>query len=151
MKNKKNLYLAAPLFNQRELNYNNHLKKQLSSLFNVFLPQEDGLLLRELIEKGVHRSTAERLVFDADIQAMRDCDIIIAVLDGGHIDEGVSFELGFSHALEKRCIGLKTDIRQALPTGNNPMINGACERIFNSEHELIEWCRKNYYETCNTF
>lgn len=144
MANKKCIYLASPLFNEMELSYNRHLKKILSALFDVFLPQEDGLLLRELVNNGVSRDMAERMVFDADIQAMKESDIILAVLNGAHIDEGVSFELGFCYATGKRCIGLKTDIRQALPTGNNPMIAQGCERIFNNEGELQRWLSSNY-------
>lgn len=144
MANKKCVYLASPLFNEMELSYNRHLKKILSTFFNVFLPQEDGLLLRELLENGVLRENAERMVFDADIQAMKESDIVLAVLNGAHIDEGVSFELGFCYATSKRCIALKTDIRQALPTGNNPMIAQSCERIFDSEQELLKWLTANY-------
>lgn len=144
MKNKKCIYLASPLFNEMELSYNRHLKKVLSRFFDVFLPQEDGLLLRKLVESGISSAMAERMVFDADIQAMKESDIVLAVLNGAHIDEGVSFELGFCHALGKRCIGLKTDIRQALPTGNNPMIAHGCERIFDREDTLLKWLSVNY-------
>ncbi len=144
MANRKCIYLASPLFNEMELSYNRHLKKMLSTFFDVFLPQEDGLLLRELVENGVLRDMAERIVFDADIQAMKESDIVLAVLNGAHIDEGVSFELGFGYATGKRCIGLKTDIRQALPTGNNPMITQGCERIFDNEEELLKWLSANY-------
>lgn len=133
-----------------ELSYNRHLKRTLSSLFNVFLPQEDGLLLREIVESGVSWDMAERMVFDADIQAMKESDIVLAVLNGAHIDEGVSFELGFCYATGKRCIGLKTDIRQALPTGNNPMIGQSCEKIFDSEKALLKWLSANY-ELSNEF
>lgn len=144
MTSKKRIYLAAPLFNEMELNYNKTMAKKLSQYFDVFLPQEDGLLLRNLIKAGVAHEVAERMVFDADIQAMKESDILIANLNGAHIDEGVAFELGFSHASGKRCIGFKTDVRQALPSGNNPMINQSCERIFDSEEAFFKWIIKNY-------
>ncbi|TWS10044.1 nucleoside 2-deoxyribosyltransferase [Pseudomonas mandelii] len=144
MNSKKRVYLAAPLFNEMELNYNKSMAKKLSQYFDVFLPQEDGLLLRNLIKAGLPHERAERMVFDADIQAMKESDMLIAILNGAHIDEGVAFELGFSHATGKRCIGFKTDIRQALPTGNNPMIQQSCERIFDSEETLFKWLTKNF-------
>lgn len=147
MASKKRIYLAAPLFNDMELSYNRHLKKILSDFFDVFLPQEDGLLLRNIVRNGTPTNIAERMIFDADIQAMRDSDIILAVLNGAHIDEGVSFELGFCYATGKRCIGLKSDIRQALPTGNNPMITQGCERIFDSEEGLLKWISMNFKKT----
>lgn len=127
MENKKNIYLAAPLFNEAELSYNRALKELLEPVFNVFLPQEDGLLLRDIVTENTPPRTAERKIFEAYIMAMNNSDIIIAVLNGAHIDEGVAFELGYCFAIGKRCIGLKEDIRQALPTGNNPMISGSCE------------------------
>ncbi|EJM61298.1 nucleoside 2-deoxyribosyltransferase [Pseudomonas sp. GM48] len=144
MTSKKRVYLAAPLFNEMELSYNKSLANKLSQYFDVFLPQEDGLLLRDLIRSGLAYEKAERMVFDADIQAMQESDILIAILNGGHIDEGVAFELGFSYATGKRCIGFKTDIRQALPSGNNPMINQSCEKIFDSEDTLFKWIIKHY-------
>lgn len=139
MKNKKNIYLAAPLFNEAELSYNLNLKKLLEPTFNVFLPQEDGLLLRDITTKNVPHDVAEKKVFDADIIAMNNSDIILAILNGAHIDEGVAFELGYCFAIGKRCIGLKEDVRQALPTGNNPMINKSCEKIFDNKASLLSW------------
>ncbi|MGE6662711.1 nucleoside 2-deoxyribosyltransferase [Pseudomonas sp. NPDC077408] len=144
MKIKKAIYLAAPLFNDMELEYNLKLKSRLDVFFDVFLPQQDGLLLRSMVDSGVSIDTAERLVFDADIQAIRDADIVLAVLNGAHLDEGVAFELGFGFAIGKRCIGLKSDVRQCLPTGSNPMISQGCERIFNIEDDLVRWLTVNY-------
>ena len=132
MTNKKTIYLAAPLFNEMEVAYN-------------LLPQEDGLLLREIIASGTPRNVAEKMVFDTDIQAMKKSDLILAVLHGAHIDEGVAFELGYCFALDKRCIGLKGDVRQALPTGNNPMINQSCEHIFEDRLTLINWLNSNFF------
>jgi len=47
--------------------------------------------------------------------------------------------IGFMFSLGKPCIGLQTDIRRALPTGNNPMICGSMSVIFQSVSELIGW------------
>ena len=46
------LYLAGPLFSHAELVYNKKLKGKLNRYFDVYLPQEDGELLVELIQKG---------------------------------------------------------------------------------------------------
>ena len=144
MLKKHTIYLAAPLFNEAELAYNKSLKARLQAYFDIFLPQEDGLLLRDLVANGTSAALAERMVFDADIAAMKESDLILVVLNGAHIDEGAAFELGFSFALGKRCVGLKSDIRQSLPTGNNPMINQSCERIFNSADALVTWLIATY-------
>lgn len=139
MEIKKRVYLAAPLFNEAELSYNRELKKALSPYFDVFLPQEDGLLLRDISSESISNDLAEGKIFNADITAMNNSDIIIAVLNGAHIDEGVAFELGYCFAKGKRCIGIKEDVRQALPTGNNPMISKSCEKILDSKKSLLSW------------
>lgn len=144
MSSKMSLYLAAPLFNKMELAYNESLKKDLLPFFNVFLPQEDGLLMRDLISGGIPQDVAARMVFDADVQAMAEADIILAVLHGAHIDEGVAFELGYCFAQGKRCISLQEDVRQALPTGINPMISQSSERVFKDRRALLEWVESNF-------
>lgn len=144
MLRKPSLYLASPLFNEMELTYNANLKKELSPFFDVFLPQDDGLLLRDIIKGGIQQNVAARMVFDADVQAMAEADLILAVLHGAHIDEGVAFELGYCFAKNKRCIALQEDIRQALPTGNNPMISQSCEKIFQDKKSLLDWVKINF-------
>jgi hypothetical protein len=68
--------------------------------------------------------------------ALTKCEMLVAVLDGAHIDEGVAFELGFAHARGCLCLGLQSDTRRALPSGNNPMIGRALSSIFTSTRDL---------------
>jgi len=138
---KQNVYLAGPLFSEAERTFNHNLKKLLSSYFDVYLPQEDGGLMVDMIREGMNPKLAARKVFDGDIKAMKECDIFIMILDGRTIDEGAAFELGFSYAHKKPCYGLKTGPRQLLATGNNPMIDCPLEHIFQSVDELIDWAR----------
>jgi nucleoside 2-deoxyribosyltransferase len=70
---------------------------------------------------------------------MQEADFIIAVLDGGTIDEGVAFEAGYMFALGKTCVALQTDVRRALPTGNNPMIGSSMTQIFQTVPDLVDW------------
>lgn len=144
MKTRKQIYIAAPLFNERECEYNRKIRDLLISKFNVFLPQEDGLLLEDLVANGMEKNAAEKIIFEADISAIKDSDIIVAILDGANIDEGVAFELGFCRALEKVCVGLQTDVRRQLLTGNNPMISQSCLAIFDSIKELHRWLTVKY-------
>jgi nucleoside 2-deoxyribosyltransferase len=130
------VYLAAPLFSDAERRFNVELCAALEIQAHVFLPQRDGLLLRDLIRSGVPTLEARRLIFDVDVSAIRESDVLVAVLDGRTIDEGVAFEIGVAYALQKRCLGLKTDDRMLLPSGDNPMVLGACEQICGSIDEL---------------
>ena len=106
---------------------------------DVFLPQRDGSLIVDMIESGVSHAVAELRVFEQDRKAMAASDLLIAVLDGGHIDEGVAFEIGFMCALGGPCIGLQTDVRRALPFGNNPMIARGLANILTDVDSLVAW------------
>lgn len=142
MPNRKRLYLAAPLFNAPEKAFNVELKKLLSEKFNVFLPQEDGHLLVNLLRKGHDLQGAIQRVFQADVTAVKRSDYVFAVLDGRTIDEGVAFELGLAFALNIPCVGFQTDVRRLWPAGNNPMIEEACSEIFNNLEDVKRWLKK---------
>ena len=130
-------YLAAPLFNERERRFNSEIADALSSCCEVFLPQRDGLLLADLLREGVSLDVAETRIFERDRIALSQCNLLIAVLDGAHIDEGVAFEVGFANARGALCLGLQSDVRRALPSGNNPMIGRAMSAIFTDVAPLI--------------
>jgi len=130
-------YLAAPLFNNIERAFNLEIEKALAPYIDVFLPQRDSGLMTDLIASGRSVSEARNLVFQEDVEAIVKSDIIIAVLDGRTIDEGVAFELGYGYALGKLCFGLKTDDRIMLSTGDNPMIVVACNKIFSDLSGMI--------------
>lgn len=141
--NNKKLYLAAPLFSDAEKAYNVYLREILSGFYDVYLPQEDGLLLVDLLEKGMDLEKAKKLIFENDISAIEECDILLILLDGRAVDEGAAFELGVAYSKRKKCIALQTDPRRLLAVGNNPMISCAISRVFLSVKELQEWVRSN--------
>lgn len=137
----KRLYLAGPLFSEAELRFNKELKHILSDLFDVYLPQEDGQLLVKLLEAGVPVPTAKKSIFAHDMAALEKTDYLLLLLDGRVIDEGAAFELGVAYTLGKKCVGLQTDPRRLLPSGNNPMIDCALGRVLSSCEELLEWAK----------
>jgi nucleoside 2-deoxyribosyltransferase len=131
------LYVAAPLFSAAEQAFNLDLALKLGRCYSVFLPQREGRLIGDLMKAGMSPHEAARTVFEVDTAAIRQCDVLIAVLDGRAIDEGVAFELGMAFSLGKKCVGLQTDIRRLLPTGNNPMIECALPVVVDSVDELL--------------
>lgn len=141
---RKKLYVAAPLFSAAELTFNAELKAILSSYCEVFLPQQDGGLIVELVASGVPREQAVRQVFEIDVRAVQEADILLIVLDGRSVDEGACFELGLAYALGKVCVGLQTDQRRLLPTGNNPMLEAALLHVFSGVVELVAWIRGSF-------
>ena len=133
------LYLAGPLFSESELEFNRAIRDLLNEYFEIYLPQEDGGLMVQMRERGVSLRNARSLVFSYDLDAIKEADYLLIILDGRTVDEGASFELGFAYALGKTCVGYQNDPRRLLPDGNNPMIQCALERIFNSKSQLLEW------------
>ena len=129
------IYLAAPLFNERERKYNSYLKQLLNH--DVFLPQEDGELITNLLREGMDLRTAIARIHQNDLKALHQCELMIAVLDGAHVDSGVAFEIGFFSALGKPIIGMHNDTRSELPFGHNPMIAGALEKVVTNDQELL--------------
>jgi nucleoside 2-deoxyribosyltransferase len=140
------IYLAAPLFNEREREFNGYLAGLFAPFAEVYLPQRDGSLLTEMVAAGVPLVVAEKRVFKQDCDALRRCNVIVAVLDGAHIDEGVAFEIGFSRATECLCVGLQSDSRRALPTGNNPMIQCSLDAIFSDTSSLVNFLADQAYK-----
>lgn len=134
------VYLAAPLFNPRERAFNQELATALEGVgATVFLPQRDGALLVDMFKAGVPLSVAERRVFLQDTEAMARSSLGVAVLDGATIDDGVAFELGYLHGRGIGCVGLQTDVRRALPTGNNPMIGQSLTTVLGDEASLVAY------------
>lgn len=138
-KEKLKIYFAAPLFSRAELAFNEEVVFELQASFNVYLPQRDGGLMAEMVRDGRAVDAAASAIFKRDINAILNCDVVIAVLDGRCIDEGVAFEIGFAFAHSKRCVGLQTDPRRLMPSGNNPMIERALERVFLNIREFWTW------------
>lgn len=138
------VYLAGPLFSEAERSYNEQVADELEKHFDVFLPQRDGGLFMNMVNHGVTVDDAASAVFAGDLKAMEECDLVVAVLDGRAIDEGVAFEIGYAFSRKKQCFGLQTDMRRLLPIGNNPMLTGALEQVFSSLETLLEYLRANF-------
>ena len=131
------VYIASPLFSEAEQRFNLELASYLSAHYRVFLPQRDGDLLANLISSGMKPTDAKKRIFDSDMTAIHDCAVLVAVLDGRVIDEGVSFELGVAYTLKKPCVGLQTDPRRLLGNSNNPMIDCSLSRVCRTKDQLL--------------
>ena len=137
--NRRKLYLASPLFSLSEKDFNVKLRDRLELLVDVYLPQEDGGLLVDMVDRGMPVIEAARQVFLGDIRAIIESHYVLIVMDGRTVDEGAAFELGYASALRKTCIGLQTDVRRLLPFGNNPMLTGALVNTFQNIDALCIW------------
>ncbi len=131
------VYIAGPLFSEAEREFNRKLKRRLLELADIYLPQEDGKLLSEMVQNGIQVDTAKELVFREDLTAISRCDLLIMIMDGRVVDEGAAFELGYAYSKGKACIGLRTDSRREIGGIDNPMIEKACSVILNSTDDLV--------------
>ena len=144
--NRANIYLAGPLFSPHEREWNTRLRDRLAIFSDVYLPQDDGALLVDLVGNGMSIQEAKNMVFEADVRAIERCDILLLVMDGRVIDEGACFELGYAYSRGKVCVGLKTDVRSLLAIGDNPMIDCALREIFRDVDSVCHWIEYRLWE-----
>lgn len=132
----KYIYVAGPLFNAHERWYLEQIAERLENAgYRTFLPHRDAGLV-------TLRSSEERLrIFQGDLNALNEADLIVALLTGADHDSGTSAELGYMYALGKTCYGINDDKRGAL----NNIIWGICgkgQRIVSSIDELLTLIEK---------
>ena len=123
---KKRIYIAGPLFSHAELRFNELVNEFVEKKgYFTFFPQRDGKKLADLLQKGESKEQSTKIIFDLDVDEIKKADILIFILDGRVPDEGACVELGIAYALNKICIGLKTDSRYLMDNSDNPLIFGA--------------------------
>jgi len=140
-----NVYIAAPLFSDAEKQFNLQVDAALRQLgLDTYLPQRDGGEAAPLIREGHDEHTIRSKLFQADVDAVRRCDLLVFILDGRVPDEGGCVELGMAYAWGKPCFGLQTDCRRFGGTNsNNLMIDYALTRgISHSLPELLTLLRQ---------
>lgn len=130
---KKRIYLAGPLFSQAEIKWSGWLKGQI----------EDRLGGRvEVIWPHQIAAGSSQEIFETNFSALRQCPLMVAVLDGSQVDDGTAWEIGCHYALfgSKMSIGIRTDFRNSGETAQsevNAMIENSCRNIAKNVDELI--------------
>lgn len=118
-------YYAAGLFNEGERAFNLRVKAMLDECgIETWFPQEDAGFLEDYMDKGMTLAQARHHIFEQNLGAVRDSDVLIFNLDGRVPDEGACIEAGVAYGWDKRLIGIQTDFRAVEPGGNNLMIDG---------------------------
>ncbi len=133
---RKTIYLAAPLFSDAEREFNCKLRDQITERgFSVFLPQDDS-------NDTTHMRHEEKQdhIFQKNLEAINNSDIIVAVLDGGSdVDSGTAWELGYAFATKKTVLGLKTDFRTLGSEGTvNLMIEVSVDTLSTDINGLMD-------------
>lgn len=97
----KRIYLAAPFFNETELERVGKVKEILDSKgLDVFSPKKQQ-------HKELEFGSKEwiKTVFNNDVSHIDWCDIVVAIISNGNYDDGgTAWELGYAYATNKPVI-----------------------------------------------
>jgi nucleoside 2-deoxyribosyltransferase len=94
------IYLAGPLFNTAERNFNSELTKLLREKgHEIWLPQE--------VEQ---RTLTAKEIFVKDVEGIDWADVVVANMDGPDPDSGTCWECGYAYR-KKPVILFRTDFR----------------------------------------
>lgn len=127
------IFLAAPLFNQSERDFNEKVAKKLrENGFDVWMAQEAPFIKEGTLDE-------KKAIYEGDISALKTSDVVVAILDGKEVDSGVAFEFGYAKCLGKKIIGLKTDYRAFSKIEEiNLMLEVPIKKICTSIDEVVE-------------
>lgn len=107
------VYISAPLFTDAEREYCLRIDEALrEGGFITYLPQRDGADADPTKESG------RLAIYRNNLDQLRDCDAVLALLDGSIADDGVAYELGVAAAWAKPSAGLLTDRRKTTTSVN---------------------------------
>ncbi|MBI2678262.1 MAG: nucleoside 2-deoxyribosyltransferase [Candidatus Koribacter versatilis] len=97
------LFLAGPLFNAAERDFNRRLRDALvEAEHEVWLPQE---------KEPRERSGAA--IFKKDVEGIEWAAVVVANMDGPDPDSGTCWECGYAYAKKKPVLAYRTDLRHA--------------------------------------
>ncbi|MGL5956500.1 MAG: nucleoside 2-deoxyribosyltransferase [Brevinema sp.] len=137
------IYIAAPLFNPRELAWNEKICKVLEELgHDVFLPQRDGGKSAELMKKATSIQEIEDIragIFERDFNAVTTCDILVFVTDGAVLDVGACAELGIAKACNILTVAIDEEARSFIDGRMNLFVEGCITKTVNSLESLVEY------------
>jgi nucleoside 2-deoxyribosyltransferase len=128
---KEKVYLSGPLFSRAEIEWGSRIKagilEKLGDKADVIWPHEMA-------------SGSPEEIFQANLEALDGCNIMVAILDGAQVDDGTAWEIGYHYSRGRKIIGIRTDFRKAGETNSskvNAMIECSCLYIVGSLDHLV--------------
>ena len=131
----KKIYIAGPLFNAHERNYLELIASELEgSGYKCFLPHRDqsGIDDTELEGTNMSQSTKDK-IFNADLTALKEADLTVALITGYDIDSGTAAEIGFTYANDRPIIAITAYERRF----RNLFVDGMISKTVNDVDELL--------------
>lgn len=136
----KRIYIAGPLFTEGE----RWLLEQIDVVckkcgYDTFLPHRDGGLFNR------DDSWSSKRIFDCDIKALGECNLVVAVLNGIEVDPGVSGEVSRAHERKIPIIGYIDDSRIYAPEKQiNPIVYNCLNALVDSRKDLERILRNGF-------
>ena len=123
-------YLASPFFNDKEIEHMETVKNiLLKKGVDVFAPYEHQNKHLEFGSKEWREAT-----FKSDMDAIYECDVMVALLDGNVMDSGTAFECGVCKQINKPLIVVNLDNKPI-----NLMIAESLHATLTTYEELKEY------------
>jgi nucleoside 2-deoxyribosyltransferase len=120
------IYFAGPLFSAAEksfnLNFSESLRQQ-NPEFQMILPQVEA-------EKIISLPDFLPRMYQFCLQSIKNCDAVLAILEGADADSGTCIEMGYAFGIGKPIIGVRTDFRSSEDRGLNLMVSNICAKLF---------------------
>ena len=127
----KKIYIAGPLFNVHEKKYLEEIAEVLEGKgYDCFLPHRDqtGIDPEELKNNDMSQSTKD-IIFQTDVQALNESDLVVALVTGQDIDSGTASEIGFMYANNKPVIALTAEERRYMNLFTAGMFSSTVQNI----------------------
>jgi len=130
----KKIYIAGPLFNAHERNYLELIASELEgSGYKCFLPHRDQSGIDDTELEGTNMSQATKdKIFNADLTALKEADLTVALITGYDIDSGTAAEIGFTYANDRPIIAITAYERRF----RNLFVDGMISKTVNAVDEL---------------
>ncbi len=124
------IYIAGPLYDEKNRDFLEQIDKICKGFeFETFLPHRDAGLYNG--DKTKIKDISER-----DLEEIKNCEIMIGVLNGIYIGAGTAWEMGYAQAIGKKVIGLKTDRKVEESIGDISVIIAGKVHIVESIEQL---------------
>ena len=142
VENAKKVYLAGPFFNPKQRDVVTKVAAFLRKKYKVFVPME------HFIENGENMPNYiwGRDVFNMDIDAIKESDLVIVLDYGFTSDAGTAWEAGCAYALNIPSFIISFD-SSPNPIHSLMLVNG-CTKFFSSFNEFCHYINTGKFKKC---
>jgi nucleoside 2-deoxyribosyltransferase len=125
--NRRNVYLAAPLFTKAEQDFNLSVCEYLTANgYQVFLPQQEC------------KKAEGEDIYKTCLSGLKSAEIVVAIVDGADADSGTCWECGYAVSQGIPVIAVRTDFRVSGDTkGFNAMIYYSATKVIDGSDRLL--------------